>query len=330
MRSVHGWVGAALIATGMASARADQVLVSETFDTDPIAGSRAIVDGDASRFGFSPGALTAGYDTLRPTTKLLWPLGRTLDQTTGFRYQATFTVHGAGLFADPNGFAQIAFGLLNAQTTGDDRSGNFDFGATTADTFDMVSVDYFPNISIFGGPTLAPVVIEGDDADPHTDAFAGIHFPFAPETGLDEEWPLTLTGVPITAELRYDAVARRVVLTLADADGPLVINAVGAGGALGGYDGDVTTIESVLPAGAEFEVDSFGLMLWYDYFAEYVMDFNTSAVRPRDNPVASVIANVTFDSFEVALVPEPGAAAVLVLSGACALARRRGVRGCGA
>jgi hypothetical protein len=172
------------------------------------------------------------------------------------------------------------------------------------------------------------VVIESDDDNPGTDAFAGLHFPFAPETGLDEE-PVTLADVALTAELTYDAATRRVVLTLADANGPLAINAVGSGSAAGGADGDITTIESLLPVGAEFEVDSFGLMLWYDYFAEYEMDFSTSAVSRKVNPVSSLIADVSFDAFEVALVPEPGTA-LLVLGGLSVLVRRRGVRGCGA
>lgn len=268
------------------------VLVSESFTTDPVAGGRAVVGGDAARFVRSPGdgALSAHYDALLATSRLRWPLGRTLTAADDFRFDVDFTLRSAGFFADPNQFAQIAWGLINAAQTGDDRAGG---NAAVADAFNLTTVDYFPNVSpSFGGPTLAPTIIQSDDGSGFFNRFV---FLAGSESLLDDagESPLPL-DVPLVASFTWQASTRVAKVRISGPAGPLSINvAGGTAGLPGGPDGDPTTIQVTAPPTVDFSLDSFALTLWQD-------SFNTAG--------SSLRADVAFDGFAVydtLVVPEP-------------------------
>jgi hypothetical protein len=137
----------------------------EAFRWDPL--SAPAWEGDA------PGSLRARYDTLEPTARAIAPLPRALGRGDSFRVAAAFVIRPEEFFADPLGFAQIAFGLMNRTTTGDDRTGDPD--DIRADTFDALEFDYFANVSpFFGGPFAGGAAFGGAAGD---DAF--LNFAFA-------------------------------------------------------------------------------------------------------------------------------------------------------
>jgi hypothetical protein len=275
-------------------------IVSEDFSSDPIAAGRAVVSGSAARFSFSQASesLTAHYDTALTTARLSWPLGRTLGPSQDFRVDASFRIQSAGFLADPNEFAQVAFGLVNTASTGPDRVS----GSPDADAYHLVAVDYFPNISPqFGGPTLTPTIIQSDNG---SGFFNRVVFPSGSESLLDDAGESDLPrDVPLVASLTYEAASRLVTLRLTGPGGPLPINLGGGSvGQFGGPDGDPATIQVMAPPTVAFSVDAFALTLWNDPFGG-----ETSSVR----------ADLTFDSFAVydsLVVPEP-AGLWLALSG---------------
>ena len=284
-----------------AAARAD-TLASSNFATDP-------TNGDP-RFTYSATdqSLTAHYDTALPTDKLLFPLAHSLTAEDSFTLSAALTIHSANFFADPNGFAQISFGLVNSSTTGNDRSGGVPDGTTfgsDGNAYDSVTVDYFPNISpFFDSPTLSPTVITSQTGTETEGAFSDLNSVFGAESELDGpgESPLPL-DTPLTATLTYDASSRLFTLQLASASGPLLIDAGGD------EDGDSSTIQMTLPAGVDFNVDSFAIPLWTDSYA-------------FDGP--SVVADVTYSSFSVTTAaPEPASLGFVSLAGMLLLQRRR-------
>ncbi len=285
-------------------------LLSENFADDPVAGARASVVGDGSRFTFNSAdqSLTAAYDTLLPTSRMQWLLpGSThLTQGDSFSFTTSFNIHSANFYADPFGYAQISFGLINSASTGLDRTGSAS-DYTSDDCFDVASVDYFPNLStFFPSPNVQPLIMESDDSDPLTDAFAGLHYPTSLESALNGPGEADLPrDTLLTAAFSYDAGSRRVTLTLDQNGSALTINNEGEAG-LGGLDGDITTIQFDLPGSANFDLDAFSILLWQDGWT-----FGSS----------SVTADVTFDSFAV-FVPEPGAACLLGL-GLLTLIRRK-------
>lgn len=305
------WIGATTRAVGN-----EMSILSENFMDDPVVSGQAqVTAGDASRFTYDGVAdtLTAAYDTALPTAKLAWQLPTTLDQNTGFRFDVDFTLFNVSAIS--TGFAQVAFGLIHSTTTGNDR-----VGGTTADGYDVVTVDYFPNISdIFGGPTLTPTAIETDDGasgflqtfdDPNTpnvneSSPGSIIFPFGQETDMTDEGSLP-EGTPLHASLTYDEAMRLLTLRIDGED----INSVGDSGISGGHDGDIHTIQSFLPAEAEFSVDSFAITLWEDTFGA--------------SGVSTVQADVRFDSFEVFVkVPEPASAMILLIAAGFVAGRQR-------
>ena len=300
--------------------RADAVLqplLEEPFDVDPVAaGAARFVGAEAAdRFTFSSGAATAAFDTSRASAHLLFPLGLTLTDRHHFRYTVDLTIlANARFLADPDGLAQIAFGLINSDRTGLDRAGGSSGGG---DAFDLVSVDYFPNVNeTFGGPTLSPTVIASDTGAGY---FGSIIFPFGAETDLTAEGPLPLDTL-LRFGVDYDAARRVVTLSLPGAD----VNSDGQGGA-GGPDGDAATVQNLLPADAPFAVNAFAITLWEDTW--------------RPIPEAPTVrADVVFDRFTVHAdpvpVPEPGSlgsvAVVLLMcaSGRVRKAWRRHGRSC--
>lgn len=234
-------------------ARADGFV--ETFADDPVAAGRWFVlsGEDGSRFAYDAAdeALTAHYDTGLPTARLVRPLGRTLTHEDTFCCRVRFTMNSEGFFAHDFFNAQIALGFLNLSTTGPDRAG---FG-TGAKAFDLVSFDYFPNITFFGGPTLGTTIINSDAGQGY---FAAINFEFGSETELNNPGEQDLPrDVLLTADIRYHAATARATLRVLDGETPLIINAGG------GLDGDPTTITTRL-TGPGFAVDAFGILLWED------------------------------------------------------------------
>ena len=258
---------AGLAVVGLLAARsAAGVGFVEDFVTDPIASGRwTVLEGDPGRFQYDAGArtLTAHYDTGLPTARLARPLGASVTQNGWARVTVEFEIRSAGFYADPNGFAQIAFGLINRTRTGPDRS------SLTANAYDVLNVDYFPNISEqWGGPSLCPTIIT---SDPGTGFWDAVKYEWGSETLLDDdgESPLPL-DVRLTAHLDY-AVAGgvgRAVLRVAQNGMSLPINLVGKGNppGTGGTDGDPTTIVTTIEGDA-FRVDAFGLLLWNDSWA---------------------------------------------------------------
>jgi hypothetical protein len=251
----------------------------ETFADDPVTGARLqLHDGDGSRFAYQAAdhSLLARYNTARPTARLIRPLCRPLTQSDSFEITVTFRIRSAGFIADTRRNAQIAFGLMNSITTGTDRV----YGLNNGGTFDLMSFDYYPNITLFGGPSLGPTFINHNIGQGFSSA---IDFGFGPETQMDGigEGPLPL-DTWLTAEMRYSGPDRVATLRVLNSAGPLAINTVGDEYEAGGLDGDPTTIITK-QAGVGFTVDSFGIFLWTD----------TSATFP------TVIADVDFQRIEL-------------------------------
>ncbi len=257
---------------------------TEGFADDPVAAGRfAVPPGhDAARFDYDAigERLTVHYDASLPTAWYVRPIdpasGRTLGPCDDFAFEVAFTIRGAGFFADPNQFAQIGWGLINAQTTGEDRAG----GSAGPYAYDITTFDYFPNVSpTFGGPTLGPTIIRS----PGAAFFSGIAFTFGDETDIDAASgeQLIVLDQPHTARVAYDAATQSATLTIRQGQQYMDINIFGAGG-FGGFDGDATTIQTFLNPGDIFEVDAFALTAWQDTFnpfgASVIADVDVSEI----------------------------------------------------
>ncbi|OLC55125.1 MAG: hypothetical protein AUH92_02800 [Acidobacteria bacterium 13_1_40CM_4_69_4] len=194
-------------AAGLTPASAQVV---ERFDADPLAGAgrnRFVTEGDVTaHFAYlagepehfpadRDGTLRVIYDTTLPAARISMPIGQVLSLDADFDFGAILTIRSEGLFADPNGFSQIAFGLWNAATTGLDRT------AFPSDSFDLVEFDYFPNVGSFGGPFLSPSVFGGNVGG---NAFFNFSF-----QSVEVSLPLDR---PLLCQLHYDAALRRLDL----------------------------------------------------------------------------------------------------------------------
>ena len=127
VRPLTGSLAAAaalLLALSAAPARA---AVVERFDTDPLAPGGSVPffgDGDvASHFAWLPdepphfpgdrsGTLRVLYDTTLPAGRIATPLGQVLSLDEDASFGAILTIRPEGYVATPEGFDQIAFGLL--------------------------------------------------------------------------------------------------------------------------------------------------------------------------------------------------------------------------
>ena len=237
----------------------------EDFSTDPVAGGRwTLLDGQTDRFVYDPvaGTLTARYDTALPTARLVRGLQGPVTDRHSFRCETQFELK-APVQWSPEGLAQIAFGFLHRTLTGPDRTGS---PAGDGNAYNVLSLDYFPNVSEWGGPTLSPTIINGDSGVGFLSPIT-IRFVYGQETYLDDpgEAPLP-EDTPLTAYLEYAARTRQAVLRVAGPGGLLPINVKGAAGADGGSDGDPTTIITPM-GGPGFQLDAFGLLLWQDGWA---------------------------------------------------------------
>lgn len=280
---------------------APMVLLDETFGDDPILQLRAsAVDDRApdSRFSHSAqdGSLTTFYHSGLPTTKLRWPLPRTLHEHDSFSMMVSYKIVNDIHYAADNtgGLSQISFGLENSMTTGSNRTGSLDSGYAS-NTYDLISLDYFPtNHPDFDTVTLTPTVIASQGLNSQ-DAFHGFFAPFGSESVITEPLEVGILDLDTTytVTMDHDGSTGQVTVTLSDPAGPVVINQRGLSGATGGGDGDIFTIQHDLQA--EFSVDVFSLLLWADGFDT---QFSNAGAH-------SLIANVAFKHIKVALVPEP-------------------------
>jgi hypothetical protein len=276
------------VATGPRGA-AQSIAWTEDFATDPIAAGRFTVAAGHNplRFAYDDAAdaLTVHYETLLPTAWLVRPLDAETNVTLGpcddFAFTVTFAIREEGFYASPFSAAQLSWGLVNATTTGDDRAGQF---GAVPDAFDVVTFDFFPNVTAFDGPSIGPTIIRSDDGGGF---FSHIDFTFGAETRIDTDFgdESIALGAVHTATISYDAATRIATLTIADG-GPgapgLAINADGAGGP-GGFDADATTIQTIVADGP-FAVDAFAFAAWH-------------VIDPFDPASSVVIADIDF--FEV-------------------------------
>ena len=236
---------------------------TEDFATDPVAAGRFTISPAefASRFTYdsNQALLTAHYDTALPTVWYMRPLdpagGRTLGRYDDFEFSVTFRIQGAEF--DPNGYGQIAWGLLNSQTTGEDRPGCLSPPESFA--YDTLSLDYFPNSAY---ETLCPTIIHSDTG---IGTYESMDFAAGAET-----WIQDTAGdeglVPDTiyvARVAYDGLRQIATLTIRQGDRLLNINADG-GQRPGGPDSDPTTIQNQVYVPSDFVLDSFALTAWED------------------------------------------------------------------
>lgn len=262
-RAAIGFAAAAAASAWLAAAPAAAGGVVEDFSSDPFAdrgdGRPAFeIRGPAQAFawepgtpaafeGDAPGSLLARYDSLEPTARALVPLSRALRAQDDFEVSAIFVIRPEGFFADPLGFAQIAFGLMNRQTTGEDRTGDpADF---RADTFDTLEFDYFPNVSpFFGGPFTGAAAFGAPAGD---DAFANFAFVSVPLA-----LPL---GEPLEARLRHRAAEGGVEVSVAR------VLPDGSRAAL--LDPPAVLRTGALSPG--FALDALGVFAYHDGFNEF-------------------------------------------------------------
>lgn len=263
---------------------------TEDFADNPLTVGRFEVPAghDETRFTYDDAGqfLTVHYDTSLPTAWYMRPIdaGQVLGRCDDFEFCVTFRVRSEGFFADDSSFAQIGWGLINSQTTGEDRAG----GSAGPYAFDVVGFDYFPNVSpLFGGPTLGPTVIHTDEGQGF---FTNIDFSFGAETRIDQQLGDESIGQEIIyrAKITYNGIDQLATLVIQENSQSVVINADGAGG-IGGFDGDTATIQTFLQIDAPFQVDTFALTAWQDTFNP----FGSSVIADID--VLEIIVSARLD-----------------------------------
>jgi hypothetical protein len=191
----------------------------------------------------APGSLLVLYDAARPATRAAAALGRAYTEADDFVFGAIATIRPEGFHADPFGFHPITFSLINAATTGFNRTGSpADF---RSDAFDTIDVAYFPQASpLFGGPFLAPGVFGSAVSD---DAFASFAFGSVPFE--------IAPGVPHLITAEHLAAERRLVVT---------VHALGRGGLPVPEPGG--RVEVGLASLAGFAVDAIAVTAYEDGF----------------------------------------------------------------
>ncbi len=249
----------------------------ERFETDPRDAANRVVSGEAldrltwqvdlpAFDGDSSGSLTAIYDASLPAGLFGFELPESFNAADGFTAAAAFVIESQGFSADPNGFFQISWGLWNSQTTGLRRTGDpTDF---STDTFELVEMNYFPNVSsFFGGPFLAPAIFGEAVSGGAFDNFSSL---------FDLEATLPF-DVPLLAVIEHRPADGALVLQIHRiVDGPRLLPVNAAVG--------VTPLEFLVSP--QYAVDTVGLTLWNDGFTGVppsvtaTLDFHLLAVRP--------------------------------------------------
>jgi hypothetical protein len=244
---------------------------------------------------------------------LVWSLGTTLDASTDFEVQTTFSVSNLNA---PHGLGgQISFGLLNSVTTGDNRAGN----GSGSYPFDIATVDWFPNTDSRFSPfqTFTPTVIQSNNGSGY---YSRLLFPSGAESYLGQNdgthfEPNSLAGfTQLTATLTYQTQSSYgpiLTLTLADSSGLLPINAIGgSAGVPGGLDGNITTIQLQLAGSTAFSVNEFGLTLWNDSFYPA-----TDVASSADLTFSRILVTDPSSGMYIEWIPEPSCFVLTTLGG---------------
>ncbi len=258
-------VASAVLASAAQAATPPVMIVGDgevtSFSADPLFDPALIVRGaaleriswhaDLPRYvGDAPGSLSVLYRADLAAGRLGWRLGRSFDQDDRFVAAAIFELDPEHFEADPNGYFQISWGLWNEQTTGLERTGSlFD---PSADTFELLEFDYFPNRSpFFGGPWVSPTLFGvADESSPLFERFGA----FANMSFASTLYELPL-GVPLIALIEHAPDKGTVTFYLAE------LNDQGGLAVLG----DATTVVPLAALGqSEYSFDTVGLTLWHD------------------------------------------------------------------
>ncbi len=258
---IAGWAGSAPAERAAAAAPAVPVTF---FETSPLLEPSTDLEGavferlewnddDPAFPGDRAGSLTALYDATMPPARIGWPLPAPWTQDDPFVAAAVFVIDPTDFVADPFGFFQISWGLWSSGTTGLERTGTP--SSFAGDTFELIELDYFPNVSpLFGGPFLSPIVFGEADTDsplfPFLGSFANLGFGSVPS-----ELPL---GEPLIAILEHRPADDVVVAS---------VHRITSAGGLVPVPGALALARLDSMPLRRYEVDRFGLTLWRDGFS---------------------------------------------------------------
>ncbi|MCG3146772.1 MAG: hypothetical protein PCFJNLEI_00206 [Verrucomicrobiae bacterium] len=273
--------------------------LTEDFSSDPFVNWSFGIGGadpGTNRFDWNAGAaptyvgdptgeLNLHLNSSLPTVRLDRPLGVTVTDTDSFSLTTRFSYSLTSAPGDQ--FMQISFGLVNSTLTGGDRTGSLlNFGSDNV--FHTLEFNYFPNVSTFfvTGPTLTPTVFGAQKGS--GDAFANFATSFYGDSDLGDN-TVGITELPqnqtLEAGLAYNGATKVLTLSLSrvEADGSttlLVTEVPPVDLVAAGYDTNFP-----------FVVNSLAIMAYQDGF--------TSSGDP------SLVADLTFQKFDFAVVPEP-------------------------
>jgi hypothetical protein len=209
--------------------------------------------------GGATGQLDVYLNSSLPTARFQRPLGVTLTDTNDFTLTARFSFTVISAPSDQE--MELAFGLVNSQWTGGDRTGS-PTNYTSDNTFSTVEFDYFPNVSpIYGGPSLLPTVFGAQE--PGEDAFANSAAVYGYPTDLGEHTN-GVTALPqnitLQATLAYTGTNRTLTLCMSQVN----------------PDGSLTPLDTEEPAldlvangyntNFPFVVDTLAIMAYHDGF----------------------------------------------------------------
>ena len=240
----------------------------------------------------APGELDVHLDSSLPTARFQRSLGCTLTDTNDYVLTTRFSFTVTSAPADQD--MQIAFGLVNSNLTGGNRTGSPGI-YTDDDTFNSVEFDYFPNANPWD-PTLTPAVFGAQLPD--DDAFANFTALFGNDSNLGTHTN-GITSLPqavtLQATMIYNAATKLLKLT---------IYMVNADGFLSPLDTTEPPLNLSAPGqysqyytNAPFNVDSLAIMAYHDGF--------TTA----DDP--SLVADLTFQRFTFSTeIPQPPAVSI--------------------
>lgn len=265
--------------------------------------------------GDPAGSLRAVYDSTRPTVRLERPLPVTLEMDRDFTLGARVTILSQDFHASPADFFQINFALGNHAATGARRTSTYDAGSgdwlSDSNCFDNVEFTYFPNVSVFGGPTLQ-VTVMGAEL-PGQSAFGNFASPYFAEGDLGDNTGGQATTLPLDApldvKLAYDALSQVMTLSMSrvNADGsltPLLLSDTGV------IDVDLSGAEY---SGGGFSSNNFDKLHPFTLDRLIVTSYLDNGDYDPTSP--SLFARVDFDAFTFeasSVVPEPG---TLLLAG---------------
>jgi hypothetical protein len=259
-----------------------------TFRHDPDREGLLVQGADDGRFAFTRGKpLVTTLDSNAPGSRLLAPLPFQLDGATSFVIEVDLALD--DVEASPDDFFQVSLGLVNAATTGLNRTGTSlpapPFFVDDADCHDMVEIAYFPNVTSFGGPFLQPAVFGGDVGSP----FANFAANFGSSSDLGDNGPGEITelpqGVPLRVRAVHDACAQRLVTRVYGRDGGREVEL-----ATGLLPVDLAFVNAT----ATFVVDAFAVNAFSD-----LADFDPST--------RSLSARLTLESARVTRLDGPAA-----------------------